>query len=113
MTEIKRTLVKSPPELWELIDDDALIARWTDELTTDASTLEVEVCSREAGRRLYWRGKADAVSIAIELEIAERGWGTCVSIRTAGPGERADAESVVERLLDELGSASRRPFSRT
>ncbi len=113
MTEIERTLVKSPPELWELVDDEVLMARWTEELTTGSAALEVEICSREAGRRLYWRGKADDVSIAVELEIAEKGWGTCVSIKTTGPGERADADSVVERLLDELGSASRRPFSRT
>lgn len=112
MTEIERTLVKSPPELWELVDNDALIARWAEELTTASSALKVEICGREAGRRLHWRGSADDVSIAIELEIAEKGWGTCVSIRTAGPGERTDADSVVERLLDELGSANRRPFSR-
>ena len=69
MTEIERTLVKSPPELWELVDDEALMARWTEELTTGSAALEVEICSREAGRRLYWRGKADDVSIAVELEI--------------------------------------------
>lgn len=113
MTEIERTLVKSPPELWELIDNHALVARWAEELTIDTSALEVEIYDREVGQRLHWRAEADDVSIAIQLEIAEKGWGTFVSIKTDGRGERADADSVVERLLDELGAANRRPFSRT
>jgi uncharacterized protein YndB with AHSA1/START domain len=112
MTEIERTIVKSPPELWELVDDDELIARWTEELTTESAELAVKICHREDGRRLHWEGSAEDVAIAVELEIAEKGWGTWISIKTAGSGERADADSVLERLLDELGSANRRPFSR-
>ncbi len=112
MTEVERTLVKSPPELWKLVDDEELMARWASELAPNAEEMAIQISARQAGRRLEWCGTAPDVAIAVELEIAEKGWGTWVSIRTDGTGERADADSVLERLLDELGSANRRPFSR-
>jgi uncharacterized protein YndB with AHSA1/START domain len=110
MTEVERTLVKSPPELWELVDDRALMVRWVGELTGGSESEPVEVSAREPGRRLCWRTGAGAVSI--ELELAERGWGTWVLIRAEGTGDEPEAGAVLERLLDELGSPSRRPFSR-
>lgn len=112
MTEVERTLVKSPPELWELVDDPELMGRWTEELAQGDSEIRVVVANREDGSRLAWRGVTAGASIAVELEIAEKGWGTAVSIRMTGDGQRSDAEAVLERLLDELGSANRRPFSR-
>jgi uncharacterized protein YndB with AHSA1/START domain len=112
MTEVERTIVKSPPEVWKLVDDEDLMAKWTGELVRGAGEIAVEIHAREAGRRLQWRGTVDDVAIGVELDITEKGWGTCVSIRTNGTGERADADGVLERLLDELGSANRRPFSR-
>lgn len=113
MTEIERTIVKSPPEVWELIDDEGFIVRWTCALAASSEEIAVEIHAREAGRSLRWRGTAEHMAIAVELEIAEKGWGTCVSIRTNGTGERADANAVLEGLLDELSSANRRPFSRS
>jgi len=111
MTVIGRTIVKSPPEIWELVDDEEPMARWTSELMTKSAEIAVELGEREAGRRLMWRGTGNDAAIEVELEIAEKGWGTYVSISTAGAGERADADTVLQRLLDDLGSASRRPFS--
>jgi ABC-type transporter Mla maintaining outer membrane lipid asymmetry ATPase subunit MlaF len=32
MASVERTLVKSPPELWELLDDRELMRRWAAEL---------------------------------------------------------------------------------
>jgi uncharacterized protein YndB with AHSA1/START domain len=110
---IERTLVKSPPELWELVDDQELMERWSAELLGAAG--RVRVVERERGERLVWEVPADGDPARIELVLAEKGWGTTVSIRVAGPGARSDdaADSHLEQLLDELGSPQRQPFTRT
>jgi uncharacterized protein YndB with AHSA1/START domain len=110
---IERTLVKSPPELWELVDDHELMERWSAELLD--ATGGVRVVEREPGERLVWEVPADGDPARIELLLAEKGWGTTVSIRVAGPGARSDdgADSHLEQLLDELGSPQRQPFTRT
>jgi len=112
MTEVERTLVKSPPELWELVDDRELMRRWAEELAGSAPSGEIEVAEREPGHRLAWRSGVGGADLSVELEIAEKGWGTSVSIRAAGPGAQPGVDAVLKRLLDELGSPSRRPFSR-
>jgi uncharacterized protein YndB with AHSA1/START domain len=110
---IERTLVKSPPELWELVDDHELMERWSAELFGAAGG--VRVLAREPGERLVWEVPADGDPPRIELLLAEKGWGTTVSIRVAGPDARSDdaADSHLEQLLDELGSPQRQPFTRT
>lgn len=105
----ERTLVKSPPELWELVDDRELMERWTAELLDYGESVAVEVIEREPGERLAWchAGPDDA---SLELSLAEKGWGTHVSIRAECDSD--DESAVLERLLDELGSPQRRPFQR-
>jgi uncharacterized protein YndB with AHSA1/START domain len=112
VTEVERTLVKSPPELWELVDDRELMARWVAELGGPDGGAAIEVASRDPGQRLSWHSSAPGASLSVELEIAEKGWGTSVSIRAEGTSGEPDADAVLQRLLDELGSPSRRPFSR-
>ena len=112
MATIERTLVKSPPELWELIDNPELMGRWSAELAGLPGTLDVMVLAREPGERLVW--KAVAGDASIELALAEKGWGTNVSIRITGPDAGNGVGSALEEdLLDELGSPQRKPFSRT
>ena len=112
MATIERTLVKSPPELWELIDNPELMGRWSAELAGLPGTLDVMVLAREPGERLVW--KAVAGDASIELALAEKGWGTNVSIRITGPDAGDGLGSALEEdLLDELGSPQRKPFSRT
>jgi hypothetical protein len=102
---IERTLVKSPPELWELVDDPELMARWSAELFGGA---DVHVLEREPESRLAWSSNGSA---RVELALAEKGWGTNVEIRVEGAtGDAADA---LEELLDELASPQKRPFTRT
>ena len=113
VSNIERTLVKSPPELWELVDDPELMGRWSAELQGTQGVVEVAVVEREQGERLVWEAPADGGDARVELLLAEKGWGTNVSITLTGPGAGSDADSVMERLLDELGSPQRRPFSRT
>jgi hypothetical protein len=108
MVEAKRTLVKSPPELWEIVDDRKLMGRTSAELF-GSNAIEVE--EREPGKRLAWR-VSDSPEARVELALAEKDWGTQVAIRV---GERGGGEepagAVLERLLDELGSDHRRPFA--
>ena len=104
MPTIERTLVKSPPELWELVDDVELMQRWSLELFGAAG---VEVAEREPESRLAW----SAGSARVELELAEKGWGTNVEIRIEG--SNGDAAEALEDLLDELAEPTKRPFTRT
>jgi hypothetical protein len=105
MLEAKRTLVKSPPELWEIVDDRELMGRLSVELFGSHA---IEVVERRPGRRLAWHvsGRPEA---RVELALAEKGWGTQVAIRVGDQGGRSEelAGAGLKRLLDQLGSAQR------
>jgi uncharacterized protein YndB with AHSA1/START domain len=105
-----RTLVKSPPELWELIDDPQLMRRWCTLLVGDGPATQVAVTLRESGERIAWRTAGPGPKAAIELTLVEKGFGTKVTIMAAC--EREVAGDMLESLLDELGSPQRRPFTR-
>lgn len=111
-SKAKRTLVKSAPELWELADDGARMEAWSAGLV-GGRPIAVEVTDREPERLLAWRaalpGGGDA---RIALELAEKGFGTAVSITAQHSRfDRAGADAALERLLDELGSPGRRRFT--
>jgi uncharacterized protein YndB with AHSA1/START domain len=111
---IERTLVKSPPELWELVDDAELMGRWSAELLRAPAPGSVRVAERQAGERLVWEAQGAGGDVRVELDLAEKGWGTSVTIEVTGFVARDDdAGSILERLLDELGSPQRQPFTRT
>jgi hypothetical protein len=117
-TKASRTLVKSAPELWELADDLARMEDWMGGLIGAAEPIPVEVTDREPERILAWRarnGEPGTVSshARIAIELAEKGFGTSVSITAqhAAP-DPAAALGALEGLLDELGSPERRPFAR-
>jgi hypothetical protein len=106
----ERTLVKSPPELWELLDDVDLMRRWTTEVCGEVANGSLEVVERDPEERLSWRC-GDGPQI--DLTLAEKGWGTNVSIKADCDGPSGDGADALERLLDELGSATKRPFARS
>ncbi len=108
--EADRTLVKSPPELWELADDAGLQSRWCGALLGARDPVAVTVTLRETGERIAWRSSGPGPVAAIELSFAEKGFGTKVVISAAGGHE--PARDILESLLDELGSPQRRPFAR-
>lgn len=115
--EVSRTLVKSPPELWA-------------ELTAECfekAVGEVKVEETEPERALAW--EAEGVRGTAEIEPA--GWGTKLTltaeveeavaqlgfwqrVRAESPPAPAhpDIEEKLTGLLDDLGAAHRRPFSR-
>ena len=114
--EVSRTLVKSPPELWAELGPDCL----------EPALGAVSVEATEPERELRFSG--DGVHGTAVLEPA--GWGTKVTltaeteeqvakagfwgrIRTPEPAERhAELEEKLSEVLDSLGSAHKRPFSR-
>jgi hypothetical protein len=119
--EVSRTLVKSPPELWEELQGDRL-SEAIGATSVDAS---------EDDRKLTWRSNGAHGTAVIEPS----GWGTKVTL-TAEVEEQeqevADAgfwgrfrppsaparpandglDRKLEALLDELGAAHRQPFQR-
>ncbi|MGI8460857.1 MAG: hypothetical protein ACR2OC_04350 [Solirubrobacterales bacterium] len=105
-----RTLVKSPPELWELVDDPDLMRRWCALLIGRGEHVPVAVTLREAGERIAWRSTDEGPSVAVELSLLEKGFGTRVSITATCEGDVPG--DTLESLLDELGSPQRRPFAR-
>lgn len=110
-SRIKRTLVKSAPELWELADDEARMQAWMSGLV-GGEPVTVEVTQRQPERILAWRSSAPGADGLISIELAESGFGTSVRI-TAEHSRPNPAEAIaaLEGLLDELGSPGRRPFS--
>lgn len=78
-----------------------------------ASTpVTVEVTDREPERILAWRTAAGGGAYGrIALELAEKGFGTAVSVTAQHVGDAPGADAILEKLLDELGSPERRPFS--
>jgi hypothetical protein len=113
-SKTKRTLVKSAPELWELADDLARMEAWMAGVVGRPQSVSVEITHRQPERMLAWRTSEPEVGSArIALELAEKGFGTSVSIvaqhSRRNPG---DVRAALEQLLDELGSPERRPFER-
>ena len=109
-TKAKRTLVKSAPELWELADDPERMEAWIAGLIGAPQGIAIEVTHRRRGELLAWRGRADGQEGRIALELAEKGFGTSVSITARHPGGDVE-DAALERLLDELGAPERRPFT--
>jgi hypothetical protein len=109
----KRTLVKSAPELWALATDEARMGAWTAGLAGFPEPVQVEITDQRPQRSLAWRGSGQLERTRIAIQLAERGFGT--SVRVSAHHDLQDpvaAAAALERLLDELGAAERRPFTR-
>lgn len=100
--DLQRTLVKSPPELWDELSSEPGIRRWLG---------EIRIYKSEAPKRLEWGG--EGAHGVIELEPS--GWGTRVRAqatidplprlgRLFGRAEDPDIEQRLGCLLDDLGA---------
>jgi hypothetical protein len=101
-----RTLMKSAPELWELIDHEPQLQHWSGRLCDCDGW--VEVTDREPGQLIAWRSGADR-PLKVKVKLEEKGFGTRVTIAAkggAGLGRRA-----LEEILEELAEPQRRPFT--
>lgn len=97
--QLERTLVKSPPEIWDEIMEEGL-SRCLGDVTVKAAT---------APARLEWSCGA-AVGV---VELVASGWGTCVRAEATVSGlpwervkTRSETELALRNLLDHLGSSS-------
>lgn len=115
--EVSRTLVKSPPELWAELEGERL---------RDALG-EAVVRPTEPERELAWEADGAAglarlepsswgtkvtLTAWVEEQVAERGLWARLTKRKPQPAPHGDLEQRLESLLDDLGSAHRKPFVR-
>ncbi len=107
----RRTLVKSAPELWELADDLARLEAWMGGLVGSESPVAVEITRRDPEVCLMWQSSVANGGSQIQVALAESGFGTAVEITARHYEASPAANAALERLLDELGSPDRRPFS--
>jgi hypothetical protein len=105
MKSASRTLVKSPPEVWEQLDHPGRMQGLMSALVGHAA--EVTVYEREEESKLAWRASDDAW---IEVEIAEKGWGTNVSVTAENSTEPTKLEGWLDAVIEELATPTKRPF---
>ena len=108
METAKRTLVKSPPELWELIDEPERMQGLMSSLVGHAT--EIKVFAREDGTHLGWEATESGEPAWIKIEIAEKSWGTNVQVTAENGGQGTRLEGWLEAVMDELATPSKRPF---
>jgi hypothetical protein len=104
MKTASRTLVKSPPEVWEQLDHAGRMQGLMSALVGHAA--DVEVYERVEESKLAW--KADGARI--EVKLAEKGWGTNVSVSAENGQEPTKLEGWLDAVLDELATPTKRPF---
>jgi hypothetical protein len=68
---------------------------------------DVTVYEREEESKLAWRASDDAW---IEVELAEKGWGTNVSVTAENGSEPTKLEGWLDAVIDELATPTKRPF---
>jgi hypothetical protein len=108
MKSASRTLVKSPPELWELLDQPERMQGLMCGLLGRAT--EVSVDRREPESLLRWEASEDGADAWIEVELAEKGWGTNVKLKAENGSEPTELEGWLDAVLDELATPQKRPF---
>ncbi len=106
MKTASRTLVKSPPEVWEQLDHPGRMQGLMCALVGHAT--EVDVTEREEESMLAWKAIPD--DAWIKVEIAEKGWGTNVSVTAENGAEPTKLEGWLDAVIDELATPTKRPF---
>jgi hypothetical protein len=107
MATAEKTLVKSLPELWELVNQPERMQGLISALVGRAA--EVKVTASEPEVRLAWEAAAVAEQASIEIEMEEKGWGTHVKIEVSRDDE-AGLDDWLEALMEEFSAHDRRPF---
>ncbi|CAN5521729.1 hypothetical protein BH20ACT15_BH20ACT15_13930 [soil metagenome] len=109
METASRTLMKSPPELWEMLDTPERMHGLMCSLVGRAT--EIEVSEREPEERLCWVAASHLDEGRIEVEIAEKGWGTHVEVSANCPREAHRLEGWLDAVMEELATPEKRPFN--
>jgi hypothetical protein len=108
MATARRTLVKSQPELWELVDQPERMQGLMSALLGGAA--EIEVTAREPEDRLAWQGAVEDEAGSILIEMEKRGFGTRVAIEAKAGARGEVIDDWLEAVFDELSAPDRRPF---
>ena len=99
-SEVQRTLVKSPPELWAELSDPAALARHLGELG------EIRIVATEPERAVDWEAAAaDGAEVSGRVEIKPSGWGTRVTLSASRLIPDPDPEPKSETSEPELEQA--------
>src|SRR6476619_3791110 len=109
MKSVSRTLVKSQPELWELIDQHSRMQGLMCALLGHAA--EVKVSEREPESVLRWEAAGNGDDAWIRVKLAEKGWGTHVEVTAENPSEPVRLDGWLDAVLDELATPEKRPFN--
>ena len=104
MKTARRTLVKSPPEVWEALDHPERMEGLMSALVGHAA--EIEVYERVEESKLAWKSREGR----IEILLAEKGWGTNVSVSAENGQEPTRLEGWLDAVLEELATPQKRPF---
>src|SRR6266487_3697558 len=106
MKSASRTLVKSPPEVWEQLDHPGRMQGLMSALVGHAT--DVSVVEREEESKLAWKAIPD--DAWIKVEIAEKGWGTNVSVSAENGAGATKLEGWLDAVIEELATPQKRPF---
>jgi hypothetical protein len=115
--EVSKTLVKSPPELWEELQGERL-SEAVGEVSVKPTGREHELAWVAVGAsgtaRLEPSNWGTKVTLTAEVEeqVAELGLWARMRGEQPPPPRHQGIEQKLEALLDELGSAHRKPFVR-
>jgi hypothetical protein len=107
MQTASRTLVKSPPELWEMIDQRERMQGLMAALV--GRDVEIRVYERRPGERLAWEARSHFDSARIEVDISSSGWGTEIVV-SAECRRPISLGGWLDAVLDELATPEKRPF---
>jgi hypothetical protein len=114
--EVSRTLVKSPPELWAELEGDCL----------EEAVGQVKIEATEPERELTWRaagasgtaklepsswGTKVTLTAEVEEQVAQLGFWARMRGEEPEPPRHGEIQQRLEGLLDNLGSAHRKPFA--
>jgi hypothetical protein len=115
--EVSRTLVKSPPELWAELGPECL-EKALGAVSVEETEPERAIAFEGAGLRgsavLEPAGWGTKVTLTAETEeqVASRGFWARLRSAPKQPPSADELEERLTGLLDDLGSAHKRPFSR-
>jgi hypothetical protein len=96
-SEVQRTLVKSPPELWAELSDPKSLARHLGELG------EIRITRAEPEKLVEWEAEAARGTVAIKAS----GWGTKVTLTASREHTNAEAPPLEENLPSGLDAWGR------
>ena len=71
---------------------------------------QVNVSLRDPESRLVWESMGDGERARIEIDMAEKGWGTHVEVKATCEREGIKLEGWLDAVMEELSTPEKRPF---